>query len=210
MPDALQSGAKWADGLAERDVVSTPEKISMSSRSALTPARTTSRSRKKQKGELCGTLRTAGHGIRLAFSDWNTGFDRQGHEGRRIQLSTGTKRRNQFAHAGGIMIVTPEGKLSRYFYGIDYAPKDVSSASWNRAGNKVGNPAEQAAFYCYHYDPATGKYGLAILQCDAVRRASRRLLGWVRWFLFFGGGIKKKRSDDLGDRLPGCKAALID
>ena len=71
---------------------------------------------------------------------------------------------NQFAHAGGIMITTPEGKLSRYLYGIDYAPKDVKFAVMESAQGKIGNAAEQLMLYCYHYDPATGKYGLSILK----------------------------------------------
>lgn len=70
---------------------------------------------------------------------------------------------NQFAHAGGIMVVTPEGKLSKYFYGIDYSPKDVKFGLIESAEHKVGNAAEMLLLYCYHYDPSTGKYGLAIL-----------------------------------------------
>jgi protein SCO1/2 len=71
---------------------------------------------------------------------------------------------NQFAHAGGVMILTPEGKVSRYLYGIDYAPKDVKFAVMESAQNKVGNVSEQLMLYCYHYDPSTGKYGLSILK----------------------------------------------
>jgi protein SCO1/2 len=71
---------------------------------------------------------------------------------------------SQFAHAGGIMIVTPQGKMSRYLYGIDYAPKDIKFGLMESAENKVGNPGEQLLLYCYHYDPATGKYGLSILR----------------------------------------------
>ena len=71
---------------------------------------------------------------------------------------------NQFAHAGGIMVITPEGKISRYFYGIDYAPKDLKFGIMDSAQNKIGNPAEQLYLYCFHYDPSTGKYGLAILR----------------------------------------------
>lgn len=71
---------------------------------------------------------------------------------------------NQFAHAGGIMVLTPEGKISRYFYGIDYAPKDLKFGLMDSAQNKIGNPAEQLYLYCFHYDPATGKYGLVILR----------------------------------------------
>ena len=71
---------------------------------------------------------------------------------------------NQFAHAAGVMIANPDGKLSKYFYGIDYSPKDIKFGIMESAENKIGNPAEQLLLYCYHYDPATGKYGLAILR----------------------------------------------
>ncbi|MEZ5307967.1 MAG: SCO family protein [Pyrinomonadaceae bacterium] len=70
---------------------------------------------------------------------------------------------NQFAHAGGIMIATPEGRMSRYLYGIDYSPKDIKFSVMESAENKIGNPAEQLYLYCYHYDPASGTYGLAIM-----------------------------------------------
>jgi protein SCO1/2 len=69
----------------------------------------------------------------------------------------------QFAHAGGIMVITPEGKIARYFYGIEYAPKDLRLGLIEAAENKIGNPVDRLLLYCYHYDPATGKYGLAIL-----------------------------------------------
>ncbi len=71
---------------------------------------------------------------------------------------------NQFAHAAAIMIVTPDGKLSRYFYGIDYSPKDVKFGIMESAESKVGSASEQLLLYCYHYDPSTGKYGFAILR----------------------------------------------
>ncbi len=70
---------------------------------------------------------------------------------------------NQFAHAGGVMIITPEGKVSRYLYGIDYAPKDLKFALMDSAEGNIGNPVEQLYLYCFHYNPATGKYGLEIL-----------------------------------------------
>jgi protein SCO1 len=73
------------------------------------------------------------------------------------------KESNQFAHNGGIMVITPEGKISRYFYGIDYAPKDVKFAVMDSSQEKIGNPAEQLLLYCYHYDPSKGRYGLQIL-----------------------------------------------
>lgn len=71
---------------------------------------------------------------------------------------------NQFAHAGGIMMTTPEGRLSRYFYGIDYQPRDLKFGLIDSSESKIGNPAEQLYLYCFHYDPATGNYGLAVLR----------------------------------------------
>ena len=69
----------------------------------------------------------------------------------------------QFAHASAIMILTPEGKLSRYFYGIDYAPKDVRLGLVEASNNRIGSPVDQILLYCFHYDPRTGKYGFAIM-----------------------------------------------
>ncbi|HMQ03742.1 MAG TPA: SCO family protein [Pyrinomonadaceae bacterium] len=70
---------------------------------------------------------------------------------------------SQFAHAGGVMVVTPEGKMSRYFYGIDYSPKDLKFGIMESADNRVGSASEQLLLYCFHYDPSTGRYGLAVL-----------------------------------------------
>ncbi len=71
---------------------------------------------------------------------------------------------SQFAHAGGVMIVTPQGKMSKYFYGIDYSPRDLKLGLIESADNKIGTVADKMLLYCYHYDPASGKYGLAILR----------------------------------------------
>lgn len=68
----------------------------------------------------------------------------------------------QFAHATAIMVATPEGKLSHYFYGVEYSPKDVRLALVEASSGKIGNPVDQVLLYCYHYDPRTGKYGAVI------------------------------------------------
>jgi len=70
----------------------------------------------------------------------------------------------QFAHASGIMVATPHGKLSRYFYGVEYAPRDLRLGLIESSANKIGSPADQLLLYCYHYDPATGKYGAAVMK----------------------------------------------
>jgi protein SCO1 len=69
----------------------------------------------------------------------------------------------QFAHASGIMLTTPQGKLSRYFYGIEYPARDLRLGLIESSENKIGSPVDQLLLYCYHYDPATGKYGAAIM-----------------------------------------------
>ena len=61
------------------------------------------------------------------------------------------------------MIATPEGKLSRYFYGIEYAPRDLRLGLIEASANKIGSPVDQLLLYCYHYDPATGKYGAVVM-----------------------------------------------
>ena len=57
------------------------------------------------------------------------------------------------------MVLTPEGRLSRYFYGVEYAPRDVRLGLVEASQNKIGSPVDQILLFCYHYDPATGKYG---------------------------------------------------
>jgi protein SCO1 len=74
------------------------------------------------------------------------------------------ERTNQFAHAAGVMMATPEGKLSHYFYGIEYAPRDLKLAVVESSGGKVGSAVDQLVLYCFHYDPTTGSYGPAIMR----------------------------------------------
>lgn len=72
------------------------------------------------------------------------------------------ERQKQFAHASGIMVATPEGRLARYFYGIHYDQRDLRLGLVEASANKIGSPTDEILLFCYHYDPTTGKYGLAI------------------------------------------------
>ncbi len=68
-------------------------------------------------------------------------------------------------------MLTPDGHLSRYFYGVEYPPKDLRLGLVEAADNKIGTVVDQVLLYCFHYDPATGKYGatvIAILRLAAV------------------------------------------
>jgi protein SCO1/2 len=68
----------------------------------------------------------------------------------------------QFAHASAIMLLTPEGKISRYFYGIQYPSRELRLGLVEASEGKIGTPVDQVLLFCYHYDPKTGKYGLLI------------------------------------------------
>jgi protein SCO1 len=70
---------------------------------------------------------------------------------------------NQFAHASGIMVLTPQGKLARYFYGVEYSAKDLRLGLVEASENKIGSPVDQLLLFCYHYDPSTGKYGAVVM-----------------------------------------------
>lgn len=93
----------------------------------------------------------------------------------------------QFAHASTIMIVTPEGKLSRYFYGVEYPTQDVRLSLVEASSNKIGTFIDQVTLYCYHYDPTTGRYGLIITRVLQVVAAATllgliALIGTLLWF----------------------------
>jgi protein SCO1 len=82
----------------------------------------------------------------------------------------------QFAHPSGIMVVTPEGRLARYLFGIEYGPRDLRFALVEASAGKVGSPADALLLYCYHYDPMTGRYGLAIMRAIRVAGAATVLV----------------------------------
>lgn len=68
----------------------------------------------------------------------------------------------QFMHASGLLLITPQGRISKYFYGIEYYPRDLELGVVEASEGRVGTLAEKILLYCYRYDPATGKYGLVI------------------------------------------------
>jgi protein SCO1/2 len=85
----------------------------------------------------------------------------------------------EFAHASGIMVLTPQGKLSRYFYGVEFEARDLRLGLVEAANGTIGSAVEQILLLCFHYDPTTGKYGFAIV--GALRGA-----GIVTLILLFG------------------------
>jgi protein SCO1 len=70
---------------------------------------------------------------------------------------------DQFAHASGFLVLTPDGRISRYFYGIEYGPRDVRLALVEAADRKIGSAVDELMLYCFHYDPASGRYSFAVM-----------------------------------------------
>lgn len=89
---------------------------------------------------------------------------------------------NQYAHGSAIMILTPEGKVTRYFYGIDYPARDVRLGLEEASNRRIGSPVDAVLLYCYHYDPANGKYGLVIM--NALRLAGFITVAALAGFMF--------------------------
>jgi protein SCO1/2 len=69
---------------------------------------------------------------------------------------------NQYAHATAIVVLTPQGRISRYFYGVDFPPKDLRMGLVEASQGKIGNAVDAVLLYCYHYNPETGKYGAMV------------------------------------------------
>jgi protein SCO1/2 len=92
---------------------------------------------------------------------------------------------NQFAHASAIMLATPEGRMSRYFYGIKYSPRDLRLGLVEASNNKIGSPTDQVLLFCFHYDPTSGKYGFAIVNILRVAGSATALAIGAFVFVMF-------------------------
>jgi protein SCO1/2 len=100
----------------------------------------------------------------------------------------------QFAHAAMLAVLTGDGKISRYFYGVNYPSRDLRLGIEDASGGKIGSPVDQVLLFCYHYDPQTGKYGLVISRVIQLGGALT-LLG-VGGLIFF---LSRSASDSLVD-----------
>jgi len=70
----------------------------------------------------------------------------------------------QFAHSTAILVLTPQGKIAQYYYGIEYSPKDLRLALVEASQNRIGNLVDELLLYCYHYDPEKGKYSATVMR----------------------------------------------
>jgi protein SCO1/2 len=98
-------------------------------------------------------------------------------------------RNDQFAHASGILVLTPAGRTSRYFYDVKYSPRDLRLGLVEASAGRIGSPVDRVLLYCFHYDPAAGRYGPAVM--NLVRAGGALTL--VALGLFAGGLWRQER-----------------
>ena len=96
----------------------------------------------------------------------------------------------QFAHGAGIELLTPKGVIARYYYGIEYSPRDIRLGIIEASEEKVGNPIDSVMLLCFHYDPTTGKYGATALTMVRVG-AVATMIGFAA-FLFVA--VRRERA----------------
>ncbi len=111
-----------------------------------------------------------------------------GHEAAIQQLTraigfrfTDDRATDQYAHAAGIVFLTPRAKIFRYMYGIEFSPRDIRLSLVEASGNAVGSPIDQALLFCYQYDPVTGKYSVVIM--NVLRLAALLTVGALGTFI---------------------------
>ena len=88
----------------------------------------------------------------------------------------------QYAHVSGLLTLTPDGRLSRYFYGVEYSPKELRLALVESGEGRVGSPVEELLLYCFEYDPTTGRYGLVVM--NLVRLGGILTVAAIAGFMF--------------------------
>ena len=100
----------------------------------------------------------------------------------------------QYAHASGIMLVTPQGRVAQYYYGIEYAPRDIQLGLVEASQGKIGNIVDEVLLYCFHYDPRQGRYGAVIFNILRLcALATVLVLGGFMLFMFRRDALAARR-----------------
>jgi protein SCO1/2 len=102
----------------------------------------------------------------------------------------------QFAHASAIFVLTPQGRISRVLYGVEYAPRDLVEASQN----KIGTPVDQLLLFCYHYDPSTGRYSALVLNIVRMAGVAFLILISATLLVFWRRDVRRARKGALAAR----------
>ena len=121
------------------------------------------------------------------------------------------KETKQFAHPTGVIVLTPDGRLARYLFGIEYGPRDLRYAIVEASNGKVGSAVDSLLLYCYHYDPTTGRYGVAIMR--VIRAAAFATVLALGAFIVVMVRSEKRRTARGAARSPRtghARPALVD
>jgi protein SCO1/2 len=98
-----------------------------------------------------------------------------------------------FIHASGIMILTPEGRVSRYLYGVNYTPEDLKLSLIESSHNRIGSPVDEILLFCCRYDPKTGKYTTSVLDLLKIAAVLMIVLGGATLFLLWRRDLRQHR-----------------
>jgi protein SCO1/2 len=126
--------------------------------------------------------------------------------------------KDQYVHASGIMILTPQGRVSRYFYDVRYPGRDLRLGLVEASQNKIGSPVDQILLYCFHYDPAVGRYSASVMAFIRIGGVLTVLaVGGLFWLLLRGrrgnevpgeeGDGRESHAHELHERGTGASAA---
>lgn len=103
----------------------------------------------------------------------------------------------EFAHSTAILVLTPQGKIAQYYYGIEYPPKDVRLALVEASNNRIGNVVDELVLYCYHYDPTQGKYSATVLRVLRLMGVATLLCLGGLFLVMIRRGPNKVRPNNL-------------
>jgi protein SCO1/2 len=110
------------------------------------------------------------------------------------------KASQQYVHASAIMVLTPDGRVSKYFYGIDYPPKDLRLGLIEASGGRIGTPVDQVLLYCFHYDPHSGKYSMVVM--NVLRLAGVLTVALIGGFIVTMWSLDRRKSKRAAASVP--------
>ncbi|MEK6629414.1 MAG: SCO family protein [Acidobacteriota bacterium] len=106
----------------------------------------------------------------------------------------------QYVHASAIMVLTPQGRVSKYFYGIEFPPKDLRLGLVEASDGKIGGPVEQVLLYCFHYDPRTGKYSMIVM--NVLRLAGIATVTLIGGFIVLMWSRDRRKTKSAAAHVP--------
>jgi protein SCO1/2 len=162
---------------------------------SIDPRETTALARAKKRAVIGPYARADGAGWHFLTGEQGP-IQKLAHAvGFRYAAQTSPAAKDRFIHAAGVMVVTPRGRISRYFYGFDYAPRDLRFALIEASENRIGSPIDHLLLLCYEYNPGAAKYTLSILRLLRISGSATVLaLGGFLGFMF----LRERRNPSAG------------